>query len=134
MNLNELLISGANIQGGKGLHERKQDLNSDAKLITEDVITVATEEGIEEAADQFGLSLTAVSKYLARAIKKKDSDLCAETFIPSDKSNEIEAFIRGGNTTSIKRMVTAANRRFSEAEIRIVKADIESRGAESWDY
>ncbi len=134
MDINDFLTSGSNIQGGKGLHEQKKSRSNQSKEIATEVVLWAVLHGLESASEEFLLSTTAVSKYLARAIKKKDSELCAETFLDSDKISNLESFIRGGNTTSIKRLVSAGSSRFTEAEIRIVKADIESKGIENWEY
>ena len=133
MDINDFLTSGSDVRSGKGLHERKASRSAQSKELTSEVIVWAVANGLESASEQYLLSTAAISKYLARAIKKKDSEYCAETFLPSDKISELESFIRGGNTTSIKRMVEAGRGRFTEAEIRIVKADIESRGMENWE-
>lgn len=133
MNIEDLLSRGSEMGGGKGLHERKSDRQAQAKLIAADVVSYAVDHGIDAAAEKFLISDTAVAKYLARAIKK-DSTICAELFLSPGKVGDIESFIRAGNTTSIKRMVLAAGDRFSEAEIRLVKANIEFKGADFWDF
>jgi len=133
MDIESLLKSGTNITNGKGLHQKKADRASRSKEIAIDVVTFATENGISEAAISFSISETAVAKYLSRAIKKDDS-LYASTFIEQSRCNEIESYIRAGNTTSIKRICEGAKKRFSEAEIRIVKADIEKKGVSGWEF
>ncbi len=133
MDLESLLQSGSSISSGKGLHQQKKTKSTMSKEIANDVVVFAVENSLADAADHFAISETAVSKYLARAIKK-DETLTASTFIDNSQCNEIESYIRAGNTTSIKRLCEGAQNRFSEAEIRIVKADIEKRGVSGWDY
>ncbi len=133
MDLESLLQSGSTISSGKGLHQKKKSQSKMSKEIAEDVVKHAIDEGLSDAAEHFTISETAVSKYLARAIKK-DETLTASTFIESSRCNEIESYIRASNTTSIKRLCEGAMDKYSEAEIRIVKADIEKRGVSGWDY
>lgn len=133
MDITDLLTSGASVSKGDGLHERKASQSQNAKAIAKDVVTFACDHGIEAAATEFSISDTAVAKYLARSIKK-ESDISADMFLERDTVRSIEELIYAGNTTSIKRICLVAGDRFSEAEIRIVKADIESRGMNQCDF
>lgn len=133
MNIEDFLSRGSETGSGKGLHERKSDRNTQAKLIAADVVKCAVDQGIEAASEKYLISEAAVSKYLARAIKKDDT-ICAELFMSPERISDIESFIRAGNTTSIKRMILAAGDRYTETEIRIVKANIEYKGADSWEF
>lgn len=133
MDIEHLLQRASDLDGGKGLHERKAARNSRSKEIATEIGEVAREKGLAGAAEEFAISETAAAKYLAR-ILKKDSSLTVEMLMDASKASDIEAFIYAGNTTSIKKLVTAAAGRFSEAEIRIVKAEIERRGADYCDF
>ncbi len=132
MDIADFLTSGTETVSGKGLHQRKVSREKQAKLIASDVVKRAVESNISTAAEEFNISEASVGKYLSREIKK-NGELLAQDFICQERMGEIESFIRRGNSTSVKRMIIASEGRFTEAEIRIVKACIEKRGAETWE-
>lgn len=133
MDIDHLLKRGSETETGKSRYQLKVDQKTKSKEIEPEVIRLAQECGIEEIAERVSISTTSVAKYLARELKKND-DIRIGNLIDSTKINEIESVIRACNTTSITRILKMAAGKFSEAEIRLVKAQIEKNGENNWDY
>ncbi len=92
------------------------------------IIEFAKENSLTTTAAKFSLSDTSVAKILAPLIKK--GEIKAEILIDPDLISSVEEAILRLNSSSIKRVVE--NSEYNEAEIRIVKAELQRRGAQEW--
>lgn len=132
MEIDQVLMRGADVEAGKGLHQRKLEKRSQSRDVSEKVISVALKSSLANAAKECGVSEVAASKILARELKKNNS-LSADLLIDPTVIKEIESLILKCNTTSVAKVLLASQGKFSEAEIRIVKAQIEKNGVGNWD-
>ncbi len=132
MDIEHLLKRGSDTGSGKGLHERKAEKKKQSRDVGNEIVALAQEIGLSAAAAKCGISDTAASKILARALKKLEH-LSASDLIDSSKICGIEKCIMSCNTTSIGKIVSASKGQFTEAEIRVVKAQLEKNGVGNWD-
>jgi len=125
-------MRGSDVNSGKGLHIQKKEKRETSRVIEKEIIAMAHNSTLSEIAKQHEISETAAAKILARVLKKEPS-LTADMLIEPANVREIETLLLRCNTSSISRITKAADGRFTEAEIRIVKAQIEKNGVENWD-
>ena len=126
------LSNGRNLEGGVSLKERAIALKKSSKEMAQDVVEEAIKIGVIECSKNFSISKEAVSKYLSRALKKRD-DISISNFLEGSRVSEIEEYLINSNTTSIKRLVLGSNN-IDEWELRLVLAALKQKGADSWDY
>lgn len=132
MDVVNFLKRGTDVDGGKGLHERKSEKLLLKREIGDGVVSIAQAKGVCFASEEFGITETSVAKFIARAIKK-NGNLSANMFMDKSKFELVKNHIVACNTTSVSRILSASSGDFSEAEIRIVKAQIEKNGVGNWD-
>jgi hypothetical protein len=126
------LSSGSNTEKGEGLHIRRAKKRSQAKSIAADLVESAKDRGILATAESFLISPVSVVKEVIKVFKR-DDDLDISSFISSLRVSEIEEYLYSANSTSIKKLLLGKSD-LEEWELRLVKANIEKKGADSWEY
>lgn len=128
MNIDEFLTPGSQVRGEKSPLQRKRELQQRGKNQKDSVLARVIEIGFQATVDEFQLSETALAKVCAPLIRKGDLQL--DTLYSGLPIQDVEEYIYGMNTTSIKRLVQGG--RYSEAVLRLVKAHIEGKQRESY--
>ncbi len=128
MNLDSFLQSGSETNSGQSPLMRLNAKKSALKGEKDKIIEAAKENGLEITAEQYHISELSIAKLCVPLIRKGDIALHA-LVVDSASIAAIEERIYALNSTSIKRLTEALD--YSEAHIRLVKADIERRQREN---
>lgn len=127
----ENLVSGDAVRGGESPRARLQQRKLQEKILAKEVAACAVEEGLVSTQEKYALSETAVAKICINRAKRDNLDL--SSLIAIDRQNEIRQFIFEVHSTSVKKLLSAAEGRFTEGEVRLVRAIIQRQGNESWE-
>ena len=131
-NTNSPLQSGNSIRPGLSPRKNVAQNKCDSTPLFAEIAAQTIASSIKEVADSQHLSESSVVKICISRAKRDQLNLMQ--LIPQARFKLLQEFIFEMHTTSVKKLVMAAQGQFTEGEIRLVRYLIQQQDTTSWDF